>query len=77
MPKTSVILGPVLLRDFEVPERISFGGRQAIVVHRLPGGARVIDAMGRDDAEIAFSGIFSGPDATRRARTLDRAEVFL
>ncbi len=27
--------------------------------------------MGRDDAQIAFSGIFSGSDATLRARILD------
>jgi len=71
MSKASVILGLVLFQDFEIPGQINFGGRQALAIHRLPGGGRVIDAMGRDDAEITFSGIFSGPDATRRARMLD------
>jgi len=40
-------------------------------MHRLPGGVRVIDALGRDDADIVFSGIFCGNDATLRARLLD------
>jgi len=68
---TTVTLGPVRFRDFEIPERINFGGLQSLAIHRLPGGARVIDALGRDDAEITFAGIFSGPDATARARALD------
>ena len=40
-------------------------------MHRLPGGTRVIDALGRDDARISFSGIFSGSNATLRARSVD------
>ncbi len=66
-----LILGPVAFEAFEVPARIGFGGHQRIVVHTLPGGARIIDAMGPDDAPIAWSGAFSGPDATLRARLLD------
>lgn len=64
-------LGPVSFRDFELPERIRFGGTQRLAVHVLPGGARVIDAMGRDDADIAWSGTFSGADAASRARAID------
>lgn len=71
MAHTSIILGPVVLQDFEVPERINFGGGQRLAVHLLPGGARVIDALGRDDAEITFSGTFSGPEASGRARAVD------
>lgn len=71
MPNASLMLGPVLFQDFEVPERINFGGGQHLAVHHLPGGARVIDALGRDDAEITFAGTFSGPDASARARGLD------
>jgi hypothetical protein len=67
----SLLLGPVLFLDFEVPERIAFGGAQRLAVHHLPGGGRVIDALGRDDADIAWSGTFSGPDAPDRARLLD------
>jgi hypothetical protein len=71
MSDVVLVLGPVLFREFEVPARINFGGRQRIVVHALPGGARVIDVLGRDDAQISFAGIFSGIDATLRARTLN------
>jgi hypothetical protein len=72
----TVWLGPLALRGFEVPDGILWGGRQRLAVHRLPGGARVIDAMGRDDAAISWSGAFSGPDAGPRARLADllRAE---
>ncbi len=66
-----LVMGPVAFETFEVPARIGFGGRQRIVVHTLPGGARIIDTMGRDDAPIAWSGAFSGPDAALRARLLD------
>jgi hypothetical protein len=66
-----LLLGPVSFQGFELPARIGFGGRQTLAVHVLPGGARVIDAMGRDDTDIAWSGAFSGPDAADRARLLD------
>lgn len=71
-----LLLGPVNFRGFELPQGIGFGGRQHLAVHALPGGARVIDAMGRDDADIVWSGAFSGADAADRARLLDalRAE---
>ena len=71
MPVSYLLLGPILFQGFELPESISWGGAQALAVHRLPGGVRIIDAMGRDDADITWSGIFSGPDATLRARALD------
>lgn len=71
MPNTILLLGPIVFQDFEVPERINFGGTQRLTVHQFPGGARVIDTLGRDDADIAFSGTFTGEDATLRARALD------
>ena len=71
MSDVALVLGPVLFRDFEIPSRINFGGRQRVAVHALPGGERVIDVLGRDDAQINFAGIFSGVDATLRARALD------
>lgn len=72
----TLLLGPVLFRDFELPGRIEWGGRQRLSIHHLPGGQRVIDAMGRDDAAIAWSGTFSGEDGAARARLIDlmRAE---
>jgi hypothetical protein len=71
MPDTVLLLGPVVFQEFEIPACINFGGRQRLALHHLPGGARIIDALGRDDCQIAFSGIFSGSDATLRARILD------
>ena len=68
-------LGPVGFASFEVPERVGLGGRQGLAVHQLPGGVRVIDAMGRDDAQIVWSGVFSGPDAADRMRALDALRV--
>lgn len=66
-----LLLGPVLFHGFELPDRIGWGGAQRLAVHRLPGGIRVIDSLGRDDADITWSGIFTGPDAALRARLLD------
>ncbi len=66
-----LLLGPVAFQDFELPERIVWGGEQRLAVHCLPGGARVIDALGRDDAPITWSGIFAGADAAIRARLVD------
>ena len=71
MANTTLLLGPVVFTDFEVPCGINFGGKQRMAVHRLPGGARVIDVLGRDDTDISFSGIFCGDNATLRARLLD------
>jgi len=67
----ALLLGPVAFRDFEIPSGINFGGAQRLAIHKLAGGARVIDSLGRDDANITFSGTFSGSDATLRARLLD------
>ncbi|MEJ0016748.1 MAG: hypothetical protein WDN25_09290 [Acetobacteraceae bacterium] len=75
MSDSALLLGPIAFRDFEVPAAINFGGRQRLALHRLPGGTRIIDALGRDDAQITFSGIFTGSDATLRARTLDELRV--
>ena len=68
-------LGPVMLRSFEVPDRINIGGKQRLAVHQLTDGTRIIDSFGRDDADISFRGVFSGPSATRRARLLDVLRV--
>lgn len=70
-----ISLGSVTLDGFEVAARIQFGGRQALAVHKLPGGARIIDAMGPDDDAIAWHGILSGGDAAQRARALDAMRV--
>lgn len=66
-----LVLGPIAFQGFEVPEHVTVGGRQRLVVHRMPGGKRVVDALGPDDAELVWSGTLSGPDAAERFRLLD------
>ncbi len=66
-----LLVGPLLLQGFELPPSIAWGGRQRVAVHHMPGGRRVLDSMGRDDAEISWSGIFTGSGAGLRARMLD------
>jgi hypothetical protein len=70
-----VTLGGVSFQDMEVPETISFGGRQRLSVQPLIGGGRVVQTLGIDDGVISFSGIFSGPDAGSRAQLLDAARA--
>ena len=67
----SLRLGEVTFADFEIPQTLSIGGKQQLVIHSLPGGGRVVDAMGAADAPIRWSGIFSGPQASGRSRILD------
>jgi hypothetical protein len=64
-------LGPVEFASFEVPSSISFGGRYRIGIHQLANGTRSIDALGADDYDIRFSGIFSGRHAMARAISVD------
>lgn len=71
----SLMLGPVIFQDFELPDQINIGGQQRLAVHRLIDGQRVIDCLGRDDSDITFHGILSGPNATARARTIDVLRV--
>jgi len=68
---SDLILGPVVLSDFEVASGVTFGGQQALAVHDLPGGLRIIDAMGRRDGPISFHGYFYGGSASARARIVD------
>lgn len=75
MTDVTLLLGPILFHDFEIPSGINFGGGHRVAVHQLPGGQRVVDTLGRDDSQIGFAGIFSGPDATLRARSLDELRV--
>ena len=66
-----VVLGSVLFEGHEVPSRIGVGGAHAVTIHRLPGGGRIVDAMGVDDSAISWGGFFTGPSAATRARLVD------
>jgi hypothetical protein len=65
-----VVLGSFAFQDFEVPETIALPVRQAVAVHRLIGGGRVLDAMGVDYGDIAWSGVMLGSGAESRAQSL-------
>lgn len=71
MALVQVTLGDITFAGFEVPERIPFGGDQSLVVHKLIGGKRKIDAMGQDDLPPEWSGLFLGDTAMDRALYLD------
>lgn len=66
-----VIIGDLVLQGHEVPGRISIGGSQAVTVHKLLGGGRIVDTLGADPGIIAWHGLFVGPEAAARARVLD------
>lgn len=70
-PDTTVNLGLFQFASFEVPAKIPFGGSQRTAVHELVGGQRQIDAMGRSDRALEWSGLFMGTNAVDRARFLD------
>jgi hypothetical protein len=56
----TVTIGGISLSEWEIPERINFGGKQQVTVHKLIGGNRVIDAMGPDPDDVRWSGRFRG-----------------
>lgn len=74
-PVNATGLAPFTFKGVEVPQSIPFGGEQHLAVHELIGGSRVIDALGRADRPIEWSGWFIGPDATDRAQMLDAIRV--
>lgn len=66
----ALVLGGVVFRGFELPERVVFPMHHRHHIHRLMGGDRVIDATGPDPLAVAWRGRFFGSDATSRARAL-------
>lgn len=72
---TNLSLGDVLFAELEVPDRITFGGEQKLTVHELVGGTRIVDAMGRSDMPLGWTGYFMGQDALSRARYLETLRI--
>ena len=66
-----LILGGLIFDDWSTPERMPFGGKQAMAVHKLPGGARVIDTLGPDERDITWTGTFWGSGAYESALALN------
>ena len=75
MPDTILSLAGIVFQDFEVPESINFGGQQRLAVHKLIGGARVVDAMGSDQSDISWSGRFRTNTALPRAQQIDALRI--
>lgn len=63
--------GNFVFNSTEVPDQINFGGTQMLNTHKLVGGARIIDALGPDDATITWKGMFLTQDAADRAQFID------
>jgi hypothetical protein len=61
----------ITFEDVELPQSVAWGGEQAMAVHQLIGGDRVIDSLGAKPAPIAWDGILFGQTAVERARYLD------
>lgn len=70
-----VTIGDLTLTGMEVPRLIRDGGTQQVAVHRLPGGGRVIDAVGNDPDRLELTGTFVGPTAIQRARVLKQMRI--
>lgn len=66
-----LILGGIVFDGFSTPNEMMGGGKQAMVVHKLPGGSRVIDTLGPDEANVQWQGHFFGNDAYTTALALD------
>lgn len=64
-------LGGYAFDHWSTPERMPFGGDHAMVVHKLPGGNRVIDLLGPDDDDITWNGRIFGDGAIGTAMMLD------
>lgn len=67
----ALVLGNIVFRDYSPPERQMFGGQMAMVIHKLPGGTRVIDELGPDEADIAWHGFFFDDAALDICASLD------
>lgn len=52
------------------PEQVKFGLKEQIVIHKMIGGARILDMLGDDPEDISWSGFFLGPDAVELAQAL-------
>lgn len=75
MAGTKLKLGDFTFQDFEIPDSITIGGAQLLALHKLPGGERIIDSLGRDDAPLAWEGLLRGTEAYNRAKYLDAYRI--
>jgi hypothetical protein len=68
---TRLIVGDVEFSGLEVPEAVTIGAKQALVVHKLVGGRRIVDVLGVDYDNIGWSGWMLGATAGDRVAELE------
>jgi hypothetical protein len=68
-------LGGITFDNFSPPSRMPWGGRQAMAVHKLLGGSRVVDTLGPDDRDISWHGFIYQNDALSMAQSLDALRI--
>lgn len=71
MSNDTLVLGGIAFDDWSTPDKMPFGGKQAMAVHKLPGGARVVDTLGPDEMDIQFTGMMYADNAYGVADALD------
>jgi len=71
MADSTLKLGDFEFQHAEIPEGIPAGGNQMIHLNKFIGGKRKVLAMGRDDDDITWNGIFFGSEASNRFKALD------
>ncbi len=64
---TTLVLGGFSFGSLEIPAEIRIGGSQRLSIHELVGGVRVIDAMGRADRALEWTGLLLGSGKTLAA----------
>lgn len=67
----TLTLGGIAFDQHATPSSMGAGGKQHMVIHKLPGGSRVIDTLGPDEDDIHWRGEFFSNDAYDSALALD------
>jgi hypothetical protein len=75
MATDQLILGGIAFDSWSTPERMPFGGKQAMAVHKLPGGARAVNTLGPDENDIMFTGQMYNNNAYGIADELDSMRI--
>jgi hypothetical protein len=68
---TRLIVGDIEFTGLEVPEAVTVGAEQKLVVHKLVGGRRTVDVLGVDYDDISWSGWMTGATAGERCLVLE------
>jgi hypothetical protein len=71
MSNSLLSLGGFAFVGLESPEKVLVKAKQRLTVHLLGSGQSTTDYLGEDCETVSFRGIFSGPTAANRIRSLD------